>query len=73
MAQRRLSRLVALFFLLTVTSVGEAAPGRAAVLTDLEVNESIEGDVVVFGADLVLGAHAHSPRSPYSTGLAPSR
>jgi hypothetical protein len=38
--------------------VGEAAPGRAAVLTDLEVNESIEGDVVVFGADLVLGAQA---------------
>ncbi len=58
MAQRRLSRLAALFFLLTVTSVVEAAPGRAAVLTDLEVNEFIEGDVVVFGADLVLGAQA---------------
>ena len=58
MAQRRLSGLVALFFLLTVTSVGEAAPGRAAVLTDLEINESVEGDVVVFGADLVLGAQA---------------
>jgi len=38
--------------------VGEAAPGRAAVLTDLEVNGSIEGDVVVFGADLVLGARS---------------
>ena len=58
MAQPSLSRLVALFFLLTVTSVGEAAPGRAAVLTDLEINESVEGDVVVFGADLVLGAQA---------------
>ena len=58
MAQRRLSRLAALFFLLTVSSVSEAAPGRAAVLTDLEVNESIEGDVVVFAADLVLGAQA---------------
>ena len=58
MAQRRLSRLAALFFLLTATSVADAAPGRTAVLTDLEVNESIEGDVVVFGADLVLGAQA---------------
>ncbi len=58
MAQRQLSRLAALFFMLTVASVGEAAPGRTAVLTNLEVNESIEGDVVVFGADLVLGAQA---------------
>ena len=58
MAQRRLSRLAALLFLLTFSSVSEAAPGRAAVLTDLEVNESIEGDVVVFGADLVLGTQA---------------
>ena len=53
-----LFQLAALFFLLTVSSVSEAAPGRAAVLTDLEVNESIEGDVVVFGADLVLGTQA---------------
>jgi hypothetical protein len=57
-AQRQLSRLAALLFLLTFSSVSEAAPGRAAVLTDLEVNESIEGDVVVFAADLVLGAQA---------------
>jgi hypothetical protein len=57
-AQRQLIRLATLLFLLTFSSVGEAAPGRAAVLTDLEVNESIEGDVVVFGADLVLGAQA---------------
>ena len=58
MAQRRLIRLAAFLFLLTISSVGEAAPGRAAVLSDLEVNESVEGDVVVFGADLVLGAQA---------------
>jgi len=57
-AQRRLIRLAVLLFLLTLSNVGEAAPGRAAVLSDLEVNESVEGDVVVFGADLVLGAQA---------------
>jgi hypothetical protein len=57
-AQRQLIRLGALLFFLVFSSVGEAAPGRAAVLTDLEVNGSIEGDVVVFGADLVLGAQA---------------
>ncbi len=58
MAQRRLSQLAALLFVLTLSSVAEAAPGRAAVLADLEINESVEGDVVVFGADLVLGAQA---------------
>jgi hypothetical protein len=57
-AQRRLSQLAALLFLLTFPSVSEATPGRAAVLSDLEINESVEGDVVVFGADLVLGAQA---------------
>jgi len=36
-AQRQLTRLAAIFFLLTVTSVVEAAPGRTAVLTDLEI------------------------------------
>ena len=58
MAQRRLSRFAAFFFLLSLVSVGEAAPGRTAVLTDLEVNEPVDGDAVVFGADLVLGARA---------------
>ena len=68
MAQRRLTRLAALFFLLTIVSVGEAAPGRTAVLTDLEINESVEGDVVVFGADLVLGARARITGDAVSVG-----
>ena len=58
MAQRRVIQLAAIFFLLTFPSVGEATPGRAAVLNDLEVNQSVEGDVLVFGADLILGAEA---------------
>jgi len=57
-AQRRLSQFAALLFVLTLSSVGEAAPGRAAVLADLEINEPVEGDVVVLAADLVLGAKA---------------
>jgi hypothetical protein len=67
-AQRQLTRLAALFFLLTIVSVGEAAPGRTAVLTDLEINESVEGDVVVFGADLVLGARARITGDAVSVG-----
>jgi len=67
-AQRQLTRLAAIFFLLTVTSVVEAAPGRTAVLTDLEINESVEGDVVVFGADLVLGARARITGDAVSVG-----
>jgi hypothetical protein len=35
-----------------------AESGRTAVLTDLTVDESLDGDVVVFGADLVLGPGA---------------
>ena len=58
MAQRQLIRLASLLFVLTLSSVGEAAPGRTAVLADLEINESVEGDVVVLAADLVLGAKA---------------
>jgi hypothetical protein len=36
----------------------EAAPSRTAVLVDLEINRPIEGDAVVFGADLRLGPEA---------------
>ena len=59
MAERRLSRLATILLLLSVMpGAAEAAPGRTAALTDLEVNGFIEGDAVVFGADLVLGENA---------------
>lgn len=59
MAERRLSRLATIILLLSVIpGAGEAAPGRTSTLADLEVNGFIDGDAVVFGADLILGEHA---------------
>jgi len=57
-AQRPLSLVAALLLALAVSSVGDASPDRAALLSDLEVNETVDGDAVVLGADLVLGANA---------------
>ena len=42
----------------TIPAAVGAAPGRTATLTDLEVSGFIDGDAVVFGADLVLGENA---------------
>lgn len=59
MAERRLSRLATILLLLSVIpGAAEAVPGRTSTLTDLEVNGFIDGDAVVFGADLILGKHA---------------
>jgi hypothetical protein len=59
MAERRLSRFATILLLLSVIpGAAEAAPGRTATLTDLEVNGFIDGDAVVFGADLILGENA---------------
>ena len=60
MAQRQLAffRSLFLLLLLVLTGVAEAAPGRTAVLSDLRVDERVDGDVVVFGADLELGPGA---------------
>jgi len=59
MAERRLSRFATILLLLSaIPGAAEAAPGRTATLTDLEVNGFIDGDAVVFGADLILGENA---------------
>ena len=59
MARRRLIRFpTILIFALAVTSVATAAPSRTAVLSDLRIDEQVDGDVVVFGADLELGPGA---------------
>ncbi len=51
---------VAILILLIGTCAGQvcATPGRTSVLSDLQVNEPVAGDVVVFGADLELGPEA---------------
>ncbi|MDX2436161.1 MAG: polymer-forming cytoskeletal protein [Acidobacteriota bacterium] len=59
MAQKRLILLAAcviswLFF----TPPAAADPSQTAVLADLVVNGPVDGDVVVFAADLVLGSNA---------------
>ena len=57
MAQRRLIHRFFIFLFLIAAST-EAFPSQTAVLADLSVNETVAGDVVVFGADLVLGPNA---------------
>jgi hypothetical protein len=58
-AERRLSRFATILLLLSVIpGAAEAAPGQTATLTDLEVNGFVDGDAVVFGADLILGENA---------------
>lgn len=57
---RQALRALSLFILCVscLPGVVSAASGRASVLAKLEVDEEVEGDVVVFGADLVLGPRA---------------
>ena len=54
MAQRSLIRLFGFLFLLSLSTLGHAEGGRASVLSDLHIDQAIDGDVVVFGADLYL-------------------
>ncbi|HSO22844.1 MAG TPA: hypothetical protein VLT81_08045 [Chondromyces sp.] len=59
MARAQLSLLIAsAAVFLGHAAVVESAPSRTAVLADLEINRPIEGDAVVFGADLRLGPEA---------------
>lgn len=55
MARPPISRLILSLLAILISGTAAAASGRTAVLTDLEVNEPVAGDVVVFGADLELG------------------
>jgi hypothetical protein len=54
-ARRPISRVILVLLAFLVPGTAVSASGRTAVLNDLEVNEPVSGDVVVFGADLVLG------------------
>ena len=58
MARRPIARRFLSLLLIALASATASASGRTSVLADLEVNESVSGDVVVFGADLELGAMA---------------
>lgn len=44
--------------LLAVAGVATAGTGRVAALTQLEINERVDGDVIVLGGDVVLGPQA---------------
>ena len=50
-----LSRALLLALVFTVSGTTAFASGRTAVLSKLEINEPVSGDVVVIGADLELG------------------
>jgi len=54
-ARRPLGRVVLLSVAILASGATASATGQTAVLSDLEVNEAVNGDVVVFGADLELG------------------
>lgn len=59
MARRSVALLVLSFPALFFVAPGvSAASERTSVLADLRVDEPVDGDVVVFGADLVLGPGA---------------
>ncbi len=61
MARRPINLVrVQLFLLLAlmVSGADAASSGRTAVLSDLRIDDLVAGDVVVFGADLVLGQNA---------------
>lgn len=58
MAHGRLTLGTILLLVLTLAPSVFAAPGRSSVLADLRVDEPVEGDVVVLGADLDLGPNA---------------
>jgi hypothetical protein len=50
-----LSRALLLALVFVVSGTPAFASGRTAVLSNLEINEPVSGDVIVFGADLELG------------------
>jgi hypothetical protein len=54
-AQRPLARLALTLLVIAFSNGIASASARTGVLTDLEINEAVPGDAVVFGADLVLG------------------
>jgi hypothetical protein len=58
MATRRLIPVILLGTILAHVAMADAAPARIATLTELEVNEVIDGDVVAIGGDIVLGPDA---------------
>jgi hypothetical protein len=59
MAQRQLTLVTALIASFSLfPSPAAAGPSRTAVLADLTVNDQVDGDVVVFAANLVLGHDA---------------
>lgn len=59
MAQKRLIVLATLVFSWSFFNPpAEAGPSRTAVLADLVVDGPVDGDVVVFAADLILGKNA---------------
>jgi hypothetical protein len=57
-ARQTIGRFLLFLLALSVSGAAASASGRTAVLSDLEVNEPVSGDVVVFGADLELGPMA---------------
>jgi hypothetical protein len=50
--------VAAALILLALAPGASASPGKTSVLADLELTGPVEGDAVVFGADLVLGPGA---------------
>jgi len=58
MAPRRLILLAALGLLVAHGAVAWGAPTRVAVLSELRVDELVEGDVVALAGDVVLGPQA---------------
>jgi hypothetical protein len=54
-ARQEIGRVLLSLFAILVSGTAVSASSRTAVLTHLEVNEAVAGDVVVFGADLELG------------------
>jgi hypothetical protein len=58
MAPRRLILVAAVGLLLAHGTVGWGAPAKVSALTELDVNETVDGDVVALGGDVVLGPKA---------------
>lgn len=55
---RLIGVLVVSCLLIASSSLPATAPGKAAALTDLVINEKVDGDVVVIGGDALLGPTA---------------
>jgi hypothetical protein len=58
LAPRRLILLAALGLLVVHGTVAWAAPTRVATLSELRIDEVVEGDVVALAGDVILGPHA---------------